>query len=418
MLSTASRRGAEIPNTEMETKATKRFDGSKRLRAKRFPVIICAILAVSSMLLFSFAAEKKNSKDPLETIQPIKSTVNSEGWQEATAGYRYLFPRDHSSHPSHKIEWWYYTGNLESKEGRRFGYQLTFFRIGIMPEPVINSRWAVRDLFITHFAVSDIGREQFRAFERINRAGVGWAGAETNKYRVWNEDWEAKLEGNDHLLKANEEGFSIDLKLAPEKREVIHGTDGISQKGPSLINASHYYSITRFDVTGKVGIDGEEFAVTGTSWMDHEFGTSFLGLEQRGWDWFSIQLSDGRDLMLFQTRSEDGTIDPHSSGTLVERDGSTSHIPFSEIILSRGKNWTSEKSGGVYPIEWRIEIPRYELQLDVRAAFPSQEVLATESMGVIYWEGSIEVRGAKGESGRGYLEMTGYSGQNMGKIVR
>jgi predicted secreted hydrolase len=402
----------------MAAKITKRFGGLHRF-STRFVVTICAALSISSMLLFSFAAEKKFPKEQTVTTNPsLNPSINHEGWQEATAGYLYSFPRDHASHPSHKIEWWYYIGNLESKSGRRFGYQLTFFRVGVVPVPLIDSRWAVRDLFMAHFAISDIERKQFHFFERLNRAGVGWAGASTDSYRVWNEDWEAKLEGSDHLLQASEENFQIDLRLASEKREVIHGFNGISQKGPLGVNASHYYSMTRLKTSGKVKIEGEEFDVTGISWMDHEFGTSFLIPEQKGWDWFSIQLDDGRDLMLFQTRNEDGSIDERSSGTIINRDGSVSHIPFGDMKLTPLKNWSSEASGATYPTEWRIEIPRYGLQLYVEAAFPAQELRATESIGIIYWEGSIDVRDAKGGRGRGYLEMTGYSGQNMGEILR
>ncbi|HVG18242.1 MAG TPA: carotenoid 1,2-hydratase, partial [Blastocatellia bacterium] len=202
--------------------------------------------------------------------------TNSAGWRESEPGYQYSFPRDHASHEPYAIEWWYYTGNLATKDGRRFGYQLTFFRVGVVREPLNPSRWALRNLYMAHFAISDIERRSFHSSERLNRAGIGWAGAETDTYRVWNEDWQARLDGRDHLLAARDGDYQLELRLAPSKPEVIHGQNGISQKGPSIGNASHYYSLTRLQTSGRVIIKGQPFDVEGLSWMDHEFGTSFL----------------------------------------------------------------------------------------------------------------------------------------------
>ena len=383
--------------------------GVRVLRRLRGPWLVWIAICV---VLFGFSIMARQDRKV--------ARVNAEGWREAEAGYRFDFPRDHASHPDYRIEWWYYTGNLEARNGRRFGYQLTFFRTGIVREPAVESRWAVRDLYMTHFAVSDIEEKKFYSFERINRAGIGWAGADTSSYRVWNEDWEAHLDGGDHLLRASEDGFELDLRLAPAKPEAIHGTGGISQKGPSEGNASHYYSITRFQTAGRLVVGGESLDVTGLSWMDHEFGTSFLEQSQVGWDWFSIQLEDGRDLMLFQIRGEDGSRDPRSSGTLIDAAGRASHIGFEEFALAPGERWRSAASGAAYPVTWTIELPGYDLRLEVRAAFEEQELRTEESTGVTYWEGSIEVEGAAGARrlrGRGYLEMTGYSGQNMGAII-
>ncbi|HKP85705.1 MAG TPA: lipocalin-like domain-containing protein [Blastocatellia bacterium] len=345
----------------------------------------------------------------------------SDKWREAEAGYHYVFPRDHGSHEDYGVEWWYYTGNVETKEGRRFGYQLTFFRVGVVREPQSASRWAVRNLYMAHFAVSDISQKKFRSFERINRAGIGWAGAESSSYRVWNEDWEAHLDGKDHLLAAGEDDCQIELRLAPAKPETVHGENGISQKGPSVGNASHYYSLTRLQTSGRIVAGGEEFEVSGLSWMDHEFGTSFLEEEEVGWDWFSIQLDDGRDLMMFQIRRRDGSIDPRSSGTLIDEDGRATRIAFGDFALSSGEVWRSNESGAAYPTVWTIEMPRFGLRLNVTAAFEDQELRTTDSTGVTYWEGSVKVEGEAGDenvSGRGYLEMTGYAGQNMGAMMR
>jgi predicted secreted hydrolase len=378
-----------------------------------------SIAAASCLLLLAFSAGAGQA--PEQKGEEKGARVNREGWREAGPGYRYVFPRDHGSHPDYRIEWWYYTGNIETRGGRRFGYQLTFFRTGVVREPSLASRWAVRDLYMTHFALSDIQQKKLYYFERVNRAGIGWAGAEASSYRVWNEDWEARLDGGDHLLRASEGGLHLDLRLTPAKPEVIHGTGGISQKGPFAINSSHYYSITRFQTAGKIVLEGESFLVTGLSWMDHEFGTSFLEQTQVGWDWFSIQLEDGRELMLFQIRREDGSRDPRSSGTLIDPAGRATHLEFSEFDLAPGASWRSTASGAAYPTEWAIELPGYDLRLAARAAFQDQELRTEESTGVTYWEGSVEVEGAAGAErlrGRGYLEMTGYSGQNMGAIIR
>jgi predicted secreted hydrolase len=386
----------------------------RRAKRKRQRMRVAGRAVILTLLTASCLLLTASSSDLPPASQPADS------WREAEAGYRYEFPRDHAAHEDYAIEWWYYTGNLRASDGRQFGYQLTFFRVGVMRQPATESRWAVRDLYMTHFAISDIGPQQFHSFDRINRAGIGWAGAATDAYRVWNEDWSARLDGRDHLLNASEQDCAINLRLAPAKPEVIHGENGISQKGESAGNASHYYSLTRLVTTGQLKVGGETFDVTGLSWMDHEFGTSFLESEATGWDWFSIQLDDGRELMLFEIRRRDGSIDPRSSGTLIDGDGRATHIGFGEFALTPSERWRSPASGAEYPTAWAIEMPRFGLRLAARAAFADQELRTEESTGVTYWEGSINIEGtgeSKPISGRGYLEMTGYAGQNMGAIL-
>ena len=226
---------------------------------------------------------------------------------------------------------------MKAADGRRFGYQVTFFRVGVDPSPSNPSKWAVRDLFMTHLAISDPSGKRYRYAEKLSRGGPGLAGAATDQYRVWNDDWSATLDGNRHVLKAASgrrggtlvppgQEAAIDLTLDEGKAPAIHGIGGISQKGAQAGNASHYYSLTRMPTRGSITVDGERFEVTGDSWMDHEFGTSFREPGQRGWDWLSIQLSDGRELMLYQLRRDDGSRDTRSSGTLVGTDGKTKHL--------------------------------------------------------------------------------------------
>ena len=357
---------------------------------------------------------------------------SSPAWAEAAPGYQFSFPRDHAAHTDSRIEWWYYTGNLATKSGRRFGYQLTFFRIGVVREQVNSSRWALRDLYMAHFAISDVEKQSFRSFERINRAGIGWAGADDRDspgadkslkpaVRVWNEDWDTRIENGSHTIRASEEGASLVLKLVPSKPEVVHGENGISQKGPTEGNASHYYSLTRLESSGLIDVEGQSFEVSGLSWMDHEFGTSFLDDQQTGWDWFSIHLEDGRDLMLFEIRRRDGSIDTRSSGTLIDAGGKAIHLNFEDFSLKPGRLWRSAKSGADYPTEWQIQLPGYGLLLNVTAEIEDQELRTPDSTGVSYWEGSVAIQGAAGATairGSGYLEMTGYSGPNMSEVLR
>lgn len=352
---------------------------------------------------------------PASTVDPIDPPPSQEEpWKKALPPYTFTFPRDHGAHPDYKIEWWYYTGNLATRDGRRFGYQLTFFRVGVESAPVNPSRWAVRDLYTAHFAVTDLEGKRFRHAEKLNRAGIGWAGAEVDRYRVWNEGWEARLDenGSGHLLHAADEGMKIDLRLDPTKPVVVQGEKGVSQKGKTPGNASHYYSLTRLATKGTLQVGEERFEVEGISWMDHEFGTSFLEKGQKGWDWLSIQLEDGSELMLYQFRRDDGATDPHSNGVWVARDGRATRLRADQFRLIPVGFWRSPASGATYPVRWQIELPSLGWRLTVRAAVDSQELQTNESTRVTYWEGAIIVEGDR--QGRGYLEMTGYAGAAMG----
>lgn len=356
-------------------------------------------------------------------IAGVGTLAQQPDWKQAAPGRPIVLPADHASHPDYRIEWWYYTGNVDAADGRRFGYQLTFFRIGVDPAPVNPSRWTVRDLFMAHLAVTDVNGRAYHFTDRMNRAGPGWAGASTDSYRVWNDDWEARLAPpHTHRLHASVKDFGVDLALDETRPPALNGDRGYSQKGASQGNASYYYSLTRMPTRGTITIDGRAIGVNGSSWMDHEFGTTLLEASQVGWDWFSIQLGDGRDLMIFQLRRSDGSIDPHSSGTLVEPDGRTRTVTLeSRFALTPGRLWTSPVSRARYPVAWHVSVPSARLDLDVTAALDDQELHTEHSTGVTYWEGAVDARGRSDDrpvSGRGYLEMTGYAGQAMSNYMR
>jgi predicted secreted hydrolase len=355
-------------------------------------------------------------------LLPLVSGLGAAGqgaWREAEPGYRFEFPRDHASHPDYKLEWWYYTGNVETAGGRRFGYQVTFFRVGVDPSPENPSAWAVRDLFMAHLAVSDPAASRYRFDEKLTRGGPGLSGASSDAYRVWNEDWRAGLDtGGRHAIRARGRNVGVDLVLEEGKPPAINGIGGISQKGAQAGNASHYYSLTRMPTRGTLLVDGERFDIQGESWMDHEFGTSFLEAEQQGWDWLALQLADGGELMLYQLRRGDGSRDPRSSGTLVDPEGRTTHLAVADFTMTKTGSTFRSRSGAAYPVSWSIAVPGSGLSLVVTTPLEDQELL-TRAAGIAYWEGLVDATGsARGTpmTGRGYLEMTGYKG-SLGRVM-
>ena len=335
----------------------------------------------------------------------------------AQEGYQYEFPRDHGSHDAFRTEWWYYTGHLETAEGRRFGFELTFFRRGIAPDQVETrpSRWSVDQLYLAHLAITDVTGQRFHFRDRISRAGLGKAGADATHLHVWLDHWRAESSGgtgDQQKLEAKADGVALALTLDPAKPLVIHGERGISKKGAAVGQASHYYSFTNLTTAGSLTIGTETYRVTGTSWMDHEFGSADLGADLAGWDWFSIQLADKRELMIYRLRHADGSSDQASSGTLVFPDGHTQHLSASEIQLTPLDTWTSPTSKATYPHRWQISTPSLGLSLKLTPLLADQELRTTRSTQVTYWEGAVSVEGTeKGQAikGQGYVELTGYA---------
>jgi len=336
-------------------------------------------------------------------------------YQLALPGRKITFPEDHYSHPNFKTEWWYYTGHLETESGTRYGYQVTFFRFGLRDrQNGAKEKPAFSELYMAHFALSDINAKEFRYRERINRGYNGKAGAATDRYLVWNEDWKVAGDHNNHKIQVSDRGTELQLNLKSLKPPVLHGLNGLSQKAAGEGRASYYYSLTRMQSDGALTIDGKTEKVRGLSWMDHEFGSNQLGQDQVGWDWFSIQLDDRTELMLYLMRRKDGTVDPYSSGTLVKADGLTRHLKLNEYRVEVLGHWRSPASGADYPMRWRVTIPAEQIELEINPAFQNQELITNRSTRVTYWEGAVDVAGTtrgKSVSGAGYVEMTGYAGK-------
>jgi len=363
----------------------------------------------------------KNSRAGLLLVLAL--AVNAPGagdpYRMALPNYRFEFPRDHFNHPEFQTEWWYYTGNLRTAQGRRFGFELTFFRRAVDRQPAATV-WDLKDVWMAHLALSDIEGHRFLHTERFNRSGPGVAGADLKQGRVWNGNWQAQWTfdpavagGATQNLQAIADRFSFELSLKSEKPPVIHGKNGVSQKSEGAGRASHYISFTRLTTTGAIVLEGKRFSVEGSSWMDHEFFSHQLEPTQSGWDWFSLQLDDRSELMLFRLRRTDGSLDPYSAGTYVDPQGHAKHLAAGDFTLAPGKTWTSAATGGSYPVEWVVKIPSMGFKAAVRTPMAQQEITGSTT----YWEGAIDVDATENDrrlSGVGYLEMTGYAGRIVG----
>ena len=334
-------------------------------------------------------------------------------YQKALPGYQYQFPRDHFNHPDYQTEWWYYTGNLRSADGHKFGFELTFFRQGVGRGKPQTSDWDVQDIYLAHLALSDLDGGRFYHTERVNRAGPGLAGVSHQTAKVWNGNWQVQWTGNQQQLQAIAQNFALRLAMNSRKPPVIHGKDGVSQKSAGAGHASHYISFTRLLTTGTIELDARTFQVEGTAWMDHEFFTHQLDTNESGWDWVSLQLDDNTELMLYRFRHKDGSVDSFSAGTYIDAEGKPAYLGVADFSMQPEKEtYASPDTRAVYPIGWRITVPSLRLNLQLTTPLKSQELVSRMGAGLSYWEGAITVGGtrdSKPANGVGYLEMTGYA---------
>ena len=381
------------------------------------PLLCAAALLAYGGLPRCTVAPPPAPSPPPTSVTALLGGGDAGEFARATAPRAFRFPDDHGPHPEFRHEWWYFTGNLRGPGGRRFGYQLTFFRFALSPDPPARvSRWATNQAYMAHFAITDVQGNRFHHFERTGRGALGLAGATGRPLRVWLDDWSAEGEKTSTLpirLRAVDDEASIDLVLDTARPIVLQGDRGLSRKSAAPGNASYYYSMTRLTTRGSVRVDGVSFPVEGNSWLDREWGTSFLEKGQTGWDWFALQLSDGRDLMFYRLRRGDGTTDSFSAGTLALPDGSVRTLSPDDVRIETLGSWTSPKSGARYPSRWRMLLPFEGLELDVVPRSADQELRTT----VRYWEGAVSVRGTSGGKpveGEGYVELTGY-GETEGR---
>ena len=349
----------------------------------------------------------------MKTFVALALIVALGQFRIATAPYRFAFPRDHGAHFAYQSEWWYFTGHLRANDGRRFGYELTIFRFGIRPGQITTkpgeSRWHGSQIYPAHFAITDVSRQSFVHYERFARDALGMGYASVKTLDVRSAGW--SIDGTNPIrLRAAAGRDGLDLFLRSSIPPAINGEGGISRKGACASCASHYYSMTRLLTRGIVVSAGVRYQVEGASWMDHEFGSDELQPSQSGWDWFALQLDDGRAVMLYRLREKNGGVTPQSSGSLVERDGRVRHLRLADFSTQALGSWKSPHTRGVYPSGWRIRIPSEGLDVTVTPLVLDQE-LVDPQIGVAYWEGDCDLRGVDGNRpvrGDAYVELTGY----------
>ena len=305
------------------------------------------------------------------------------------------FPRDDGPHDTN-VEWWYFTGHLFTQEGDRYGFEYVTFR----------ARNGNLEGYVSHFAITDNPRQRFRYDQRLQGAsGVAGDAAvldlDLSGWTMWGGDGQ-------FALAADMPGYALRLDIETTKPAALHDGDGYIDYGNGA--ASYYYSWTRLDVSGALDLGQGWQQVSGEAWMDHQWG-DFATYQEGGWDWFSVQLEDGTDVMLYLIRDADGRT-LRVDGSVVRPDGGLFVLGEGDFVVSADGEWTSPETGTTYPSGWTISIPDQDLAMTVTPSLLDQELDTRATTGVIYWEGEVVVAGThrgRSTTGHGYAELTGYA---------
>ena len=353
----------------------------------------------------------------------ISTLASAQEFAAVTPGRTFSFPQDHASHKPFKTEWWYFTGHLKSPEGRRFGFQWTVFRIALRAptsEKIETpSEWRADDIYAGHVAISDLDEKQFYFAQSSFRGAMGLASSSAEKLELKLPGFSAESTASSLQLSAQRDKIALNLQMNLNAPVLLQGEKGYSPKSFEAGKASYYYSMPHLATQGSLKIGEKIYSVQGQAWMDHEFGSDKLSKSQTGWDWFGLPLGEKSSLTLYRVRNEEGPSADFLAGTYVDQAGLPHALKKADIVLTPQSYWTSPATKAKYPIAWQIEIPQYRLKLKVDADFAQQELDTTATTQVIYWEGSVQVRGeAEGLpiNSQGYLEMTGYARKFERKI--
>jgi predicted secreted hydrolase len=390
---------------------------------------LCGGALVAAVISVAHAA------GPLPDLGVLGNGMRTGDFAQVLEPRVFEFPRDHGPHPEYRQEWWYVTGNLDSATGERFGFELTFFRFALapalpelsvtsgssaetastaLPAPRngVESAWRARQIYMTHFAITDVARERFRFSQKLSRGALGLAGAQIPPLRVWIDDWSLVSKSPDEThwsLHAAESGYELTLDVQALQQPVLNGDRGFSRKSSDPGSASYYYSIPRVSVRGRLVRDGKPLEVHGLAWVDREWGSGTLSRNEQGWDWFALQLRDGSSLMFYSLREHDGRRDPHSAGTWISASGESRPLSSDQVQIDVLDYWRNRR-GERYPSRWRVRVPTAGMDVEVRPVLADQELTGSTR----YWEGAVDVTGASAGQrnvGRGYVELVGYAAQ-------
>jgi predicted secreted hydrolase len=367
---------------------------------------------MSTNFIESFEQTAASVLDGLADIVAGPASTLRDGTEHAAVS----LPRDLYAHEAAQTEWWYYTGHMQTKSGRRFGFELVFFkrrtdldRFGVVPLRLI-----ANPLYLAHFAVTDESRRRFRYEHRKSANGLLDPPAHMSKslYQLKLGDWTVRESGGRHLLRATlGDDLIFEAELTPTKPPALNGHEGVGVSFKDHGEASRYFSYTRMKAGGHITWHGETEAFAGEAWMDREFGTWKTTDGQKGWDWFSLQLADGTELMVYHIRDGRGRPSPFSSGTFVDEHGARTHLAREDFRLEPTGHWRSPHTGAVYPSGWRLATPRVGVEAVITPVLQDQELDTRGTTMIVYWEGACAVRGTRDGrpvEGRAYVELVGY----------
>lgn len=360
---------------------------SRRLRA-----LVCAL---------GLAAPQLGAAPP--------AAPDSEPFPAVVPGVPLQFPRDHGSHPDYRIEWWYVTGWIHTRNPTEsLGFQITLFRVRPRIDASNPSAFTPRQILLGHCAIADPAHGRLWQEQRIDRATLGLAGADSGDLRVWMQRWLLAREpgaADRYVLQASSTQCGLDLRLSASEPPLPNGAAGYSRKGPKAESASAYYSEPHLQVSGSIRRDDRRDEVQGEAWLDHEWASEYLDPNAVGWDWVGLNLDDGSALMAFAIRDRQGQR-YWASATLRRRDGRVQVFAPDQVDFQPQRRWRSPRSGVLYPVAQRLQVG--SLAFELRPLLDDQEFDARATAGALYWEGAVTARDAGTLGGRGYLELTGY----------
>ncbi|HEY8560095.1 MAG TPA: lipocalin family protein [Pyrinomonadaceae bacterium] len=367
---------------------------------------------------FDFQEIVKNlEKGATEFFETVTDAFvgKAETLRDGTELDRVELPRDLYAHAGAQTEWWYYTGHGETTSGKRFGFELVFFkrRTDLDKFSLVPLRVFGNPLFFAHFAITDLEEKKFRYAHRKSANGFfdHPASASETHFHLRLGDWSLRESHGAHILRATASNVVFEADLKPTKPPVLNGKggDGVSFKDEG--EASRYFSYTRMEMEGDLICNGETEHFKGSAWMDREFGTWTPTENQKGWDWFSIQLDNDCELMCYQLRDSEGQASGFSSGTYVNERGEFEHLTHEDFSIEPTGYWKSPRTNATYPSGWRVKAPKMGLDLTIAPVIQDQELDTRGTTMIVYWEGACEVAGKAGEAdveGRAYVELVGY----------